>query len=169
MVGDDIESDVLGAQALGVTSAALFHRAGTRERLVISAMTLTDPREFKLLALLRRGPASGTPVRTQLIEVLLSLNAHLAKITPCLLFMHAAGVKTGRRRELPDKTRRFLASWLRQARRLEGIEFRNASTVAQVLVGTLEARQLWRCVHRTGGSIAIDRAFVRSLVSELFP
>jgi AcrR family transcriptional regulator len=157
----------LVAKALGVTSAALFHRAGTRERLVISAMTLTDPREFKLLDLLKQGPAADVPIRVQLAEVLLSLNNHLAVITPCMLFMHAAGVKLGTRRALPGKTRLYLANWLREARRRGEIHFENAAMVAEALIGTMEARQVYRYVHGKPVAPAAERIFARALIAEL--
>jgi len=56
----------LVAKALGVTPAALFHRTGSKEQLFVMAMTQVDPREFKVLKLMRDGPATDTPVRTQL-------------------------------------------------------------------------------------------------------
>lgn len=157
----------LVAKALGVTSAALFHRAGTRERLVISAMTLTDPRDFKLLKRLRRGPDPDSPMEPQLLSLLMELSAHLAKITPCLLFMHAAGIDTGARRALPGSTRRHLAGWLRRAHRHQHLELRSAAVIADALVGSLEARQLYRYVHGNPLSVSLDRRYVKALMGEL--
>jgi AcrR family transcriptional regulator len=157
----------LVAKALGVTSAALFHRAGTRERLVISAMTLTDPREFTLLKRIRGGPDPAAALEPQLQALLLELSAHLAKITPCLLFLHAAGIGSRERRALPGSTRRHLAGWLRRAQRLRHLELSSPAVVADALVGALEARQLYRYVHGDPLSASLERRYVKAMVAEL--
>jgi AcrR family transcriptional regulator len=155
------------AKALGVTSAALFHRAGTKKRLMISAMTLTDPREFKLLELLQSGPLPGEPVWGQLVEILVRLATHLAIVTPCMLLMHSASMKFGKRRELPGKTRRYLANWLRRAERQGAVQFGSATMAAEVLVGTMEARHLFRYLDGKPVSLAEERVFARQLMAEI--
>jgi AcrR family transcriptional regulator len=155
------------AKALGVTSAALFHRAGTKKRLMISAMTLSDPREYTLLELLQEGPRPDEPVREQLIDILVRLATHLAIVTPCMLLMHSAGMKFGKRRELPGKTRSYLANWLRRAQRLGDLDFGNATMAAEALVGTMEARNMFRYLDGKPVALADERVFARSLIAEI--
>ena len=162
----------LVAKALGVTPAALFHRTGSRERLFIMAMRPTHPDQFKLLQFMSAGPTEGVPVEAQLEEILTRLSAHLAVVSPNVFMLFAAGMhrtykQAGRGLNLPLRTRRHLAAWLRRSRRRGRWRFRSAAVLADVLVGALEGRHLYGYLHGRHSSVASERRFVRRLVREL--
>jgi len=159
----------LVAKALGVTPAALFHRTGSREQLFIMAMRPTHPEQFKLLQVMREGPAAGAAVATQLEEILTRLSAHLAVVSPGVFMMFAAGMykRRGTRANLPLRTRRHLAAWLQRARRRGGWHYRSPVVLADALVGALEGRHLYGYLHGRHFSLLGERRFVRALIGEL--
>ncbi len=161
----------LVAKALGVTPAALFHRTGSRRRLFVMAMKPRDPRQFKLLKVMRDGPLADAPVRLQLIEVLTRLSAHLSLISPNLFLLFAAGMikPVKQRGGLAALTRQHLAAWLRRARRAGGWRFRDAAVLADALVGALEARHLYGYLHRRRVTVGVERRLVTAMVDELLP
>ncbi|HEX4025309.1 MAG TPA: TetR/AcrR family transcriptional regulator [Steroidobacteraceae bacterium] len=160
----------LVAKALGVTPAALFHRTGSKEQLFVMAMKPTDPRQFKLLKHMEDGPAAGTPVRAQLVEILTRLSSHLAVTSPNLFLLFAAGMLKPHQRnpDLPGQTRKHLVAWLRRARRFGDLHCRSTAVMAEALVGSLEARHLYGYLHGRETSVAQERRFVRALVNGLF-
>jgi len=156
------------AKALGVTPAALFHRTGPKAQMFVMAMRPVPPREFKLLAVMRSGPAPGMSPDQQLVEILTRLSAHLAVTSPNAFLLFAAGIRGSMRKwRLPGLTRRHLSGWLARARPLAGWTFHNASAIAEALVGALEARHMYGFLSGRRTSVAAERRFVRALVEEL--
>jgi len=78
-------------------------------------------------------------------------------------------LKPGQRRgNLRRKTHRQLAAWLRRAQLLDGLQFRDASVMANALAGTLEARHLYGYLQGGHTSVVRERRFVRALIDGLF-
>jgi len=161
----------LVAAALGVTPAALFHRTGSKEQLFVMAMRPTQPHQFKLLKLLKAGPAADTPVRAQLTEILTRLGAHLAVTSPNLFLLFAAGLLKPemRKLDLPGKTRRHLAAWLQRAQPSGDLLCSSPSVMADALVGSIEARHMYGYLNGLETTVAKERRFVRHLVDGLLP
>jgi AcrR family transcriptional regulator len=149
------------ARRLGVTAAALFLRAGSKEALLRRALSTPAPPPPPALA---RPPAPGA-ARRGLEEILLGLLAALHHVVPALLVLRAAGLPpspSDRGPPPPVAHRRRLAAWLRRVPAAEGRPAQ-PRIAADLLLGALEAR----CFNRHLGGRAFapgdDRAFVRSL------
>jgi len=157
------------AKPLGVTPAALFHRTGTKERLFVWAMTDATAADFNLLRQLRAGPSGDSPIREQLSDALVRLSAHLAVVSPNTFLLFAAGKwqRDAQRDDLPRLTRRHLADWLRRAKQHHELKLHSAGAMAEALVGSLEARHLYRYLDGKGSSVATERRYVRRLVEGL--
>lgn len=158
------------AERLGVSHAALFHRVGSKERLLREALCPGVPRAVETLA---REPDGDRPVRAQLIAVLDELLAFHRAIVPGLFVLRVSGAdmasSLGGQEPPPVVLRRRLARWLARAGAAEGIPLAAPAMTAEALLGAIEAR----CfnAHFGGPTFApgTDRRFVRCLVDALVP
>lgn len=157
----------LVAERLGVSHTALFGRVGTKDQLLLDALSPDRPRALDLLS--SAPPKEG--VREELVRILLELMAFFQRVVPCLVVLRAAGHSMA---DLPPgdapppvALRMALAKWLDRAAAAGSLPCLRAPVVAEGLLGAMEAR----CFNNylCGGSFApgTDAAFVRALVEGL--
>lgn len=171
------------AAKLGVSHAALLQRAGSKDNLLLRALS---PRTSKSPALspgesprrapglheivlrLREGPPDVGRTR-RLAALLLELHTFLGEMLPGLIVLRARGLPTGPPpgSEAPTVLlRRVLAEWLG---RTEVVTKKRAPAIAEALLGAIEAR----CFNaHVGGDAFVtgDHArFVEALVKGVVP
>jgi len=152
------------AKKLGVSTAALFQRTGSKERLMLMALqpagTITE---------LDRGPEPGTPVRAQLEAILEELNRYLGSLISSSITLRAAQIE----RELPEPTpqrlRDLLAQWLAQATTLSLLDVKDAPTTADVLIGALEARHIHAYMRQEALSREQHREYIAAMLDVVLP
>jgi len=158
----------LVAEKLGVSHAALFGRAGSKERLMLDALSPGQPRAVEWLA----EPPPPLGVERRLVEVLVDLMEFFQRIVPNLVVLKAAGrsmndLPGGDGPPPPVALRNALASWLEAAVSAETLEPVHCAAVAEGLLGAMESR----CFNAYLGGAAFapgeDAAFVRDLVHGL--
>lgn len=158
----------LVAKKLGVSHAALFGRAGSKEQLMLDALCPGQPRAVEWLA----EPPPRLGVEQRLVEILIDLMEFFQRIVPNLVVLKAAGRSMN---DLPSNAgppppvalRNALASWLGAAVGSGSLEPLQPASVAEGLLGAMEAR----CFNAYLGGAAFapgeDAAFVRDLVHGL--
>ena len=155
------------ARQLGVSQAALFKRVPTKDELLILALYPRDPPHVVLQ--LPMGPDSDRPVPQQLAELCRSLLLCFRDLLPGLITLKASGLPL--ERLLPRgepwvsvKVRDDLTLWLKLAHRQHRVRGGDLKSVAELLVGALEARCLLE--HLTGKRFlpAEDATFALEIV-----
>lgn len=170
------------AAKLGVSHAALLQRAGSKDNLLMRALSLGTsfgPRSLDepppgtttvatVVARLRAGPPQLARA-SALAALLLELHGLLATILPGLIVLRARGLPTGLAPDAEAPTvllRRNLAQWLG---RTGVMTHKRATVIAEALLGAIEAR----CFNaHVGGDAFITGehpAFVEALVNGLVP
>ncbi|TVP51072.1 MAG: TetR/AcrR family transcriptional regulator [Gemmatimonadales bacterium] len=156
------------ARRLGVSHAALFGRAGSKKQLMLDALCPGRPRALEWLS--EPPPPEGAEDR--LAEILVELMEFLQRVVPNLVILRVAGESMD---SLPGASgppppvalRRALAGWLEAAACDGGIPPVHAPSVAEGLLGAMEAR----CFNRYLGGEAFapgdDREFVEELLRGL--
>lgn len=157
------------ARTLGVSPATLFLRMGTKENLILQALWPPAPEVEKLIEL---GVRSDEPVDKQLLHILYELSTYTAAEVPAIFMLYAAGVKAPRTKAeiaeiTPIRLRNKLASWLRGARKTGELRAIKPAVAAEVIMGTLEARNLHAFLTRQEIPSAQARAFARELMRAL--
>ncbi len=158
----------LVAEKLGVSHAALFNRAGSKEQLMLDALCPGQPQAVGWLA----EPPPSQAVERRLVEILVDLMVFFQRIVPNLVVLKAAGRSMD---DLPEAAgppppvalRAALARWLEAAERAGSLPSLHWRSVAEGLLGAMEAR----CFNAyLGGAVfapGSDEAFVHDLVDGL--
>jgi AcrR family transcriptional regulator len=153
------------AKELGVSSATLFARMGSKRGLISAALWPADP---PVLATLEQGITRAAPIEQQLLDILYELASYAGAEIPATFTLYAAGLRAKPGEDFSDvapaRLRRALAKWLRQAV-LAGEIVCAPRTVAEVIIGTLEARAMHAFIGRRPSSARETRAFIRALVA----
>lgn len=153
------------AEKLGVSHAALFSRAGSKQQLMMHALSPGRPRAVDWLA---EGPPEEE-IEERLFEILLDLMTFLHRVIPNLVILKAAGQSIGE--PPPDggppppvALRLAMSSWLERAVEAKSIGPIHPTSVAEGLLGAMEAR----CfnVYLGGSDFAVgeDEEFLRALI-----
>lgn len=157
-------SVALVAERLGVSSAALFHRVGSKERLLVRALS---PRSPTVLTDLAHGPVPAPTVEEQLVGLLGEVLAYFRESIPGLVVLRAAGIDftpgLPPGDPPPVALRRALAQWLQRVSS-EPLSPPDADALAECLIGAAEARCFNAHVGGTGFVAGSDPAFLRALV-----
>jgi AcrR family transcriptional regulator len=145
-LGPQISVSVI-AKRLGVTSAALFQRVGTKQELLRMAVRPELPPEYRRL---QEGFKKGDPPAKQLVEILNGLGRYISAEVPAIFLMHAGGIPTpGKERRLPRREppllelRILLSSWIVGAYKPAGMKKQRADLLGKMLIGALEGH----CMH----------------------
>ena len=153
------------ARELGVSAATLFVRMGTKDKLISAAFWPPDP---QVLETLESGYRPERDFDAQLLDILMDLASFAAEELPATFTLYAAGLRAKPGDDFSDVTparlRRALTSWLRAAAEA-GIGIRNPRMVAEVILGTLEARALHTFLAKRNVPVRETRAFVRDLLA----
>jgi AcrR family transcriptional regulator len=128
------------ARALGISTAALYQRLGSKEELLRRAF---DPGPVRVAEALAAGPIQGEPLEAQLAAILGGAIELLRRVIPGVVVLRAAGVKLkspqgGGGQPPTTLLRQGLAAWLRRAAR--HLTAREAREISEVLLGAIEAR-----------------------------
>lgn len=130
------------ARELGVSSATVFVRMGSKMGLINAALWPPDP---PVLERLNQGYQRGVAATQQLREIVTELAGYVDAEIPATFTLYAAGLRARPGEDFSDVTparmRRALTKWLRQAVRAG--ELRCAPrTATELILGVLEARAM---------------------------
>ena len=154
----------LVAKKLGVSTAALFQRTGSKKRLMLMALqpdgTFTE---------LDRGPQPDAPVREQLGTILFQLNCYLGSLISASLTLKAAQIESDLPEPTPGRLRELLALWLTQATALALLAVKDSVTTADVLIGTLEARHIHAYMRQETLSSEQHREYIAAMLDVVLP
>ena len=158
----------LVARKLGVSHAALFGRAGSKDQLMLDALCPGAPRAMEWLS----EPPPPTAVEDRLREILIDLMAFFQRIVPNLVVLRAAGrsmdeLPGGDGTPPPVALRHALSLWIATAVEAGSCAPIHATSVAEGLLGAMEAR----CFNAYLGGDAFapgeDADFIKELVHGL--
>lgn len=153
------------ARELGVSTATIFVRMGTKSRLITAALWPPDP---PILEVLQTTAPDDRPLHEQLVPVAVEIARFVEAEIPATFTLYAAGLRPKSTDDFSDATprrlRRALNRWLQAAKevRLGGLD---ARMVTEALIGTLEARTMHAFLSKTPSKERETLAFVGSLVS----
>lgn len=149
------------AGKLGVSSAALIHRTGTKEALLARSLA---PPLTGVLGTLRAGPRPGR-ARTQLRKLLLELTEFLSSQLPNLVVLRFSGVPM-KSPEVPPTValRAGLTAWLSKLPTAV-----SAEATAESLLGALEARVFNRYLGGPAFAPGDDAKYLERLVDAFLP
>ena len=153
------------AKKLGVSTATLFQRTGSKQQLMLMAL---QP-EVTVITELDRGIQPDVPVREQLGRILVELNEYLGTIIGGSITLRAARIECALPEPTPYKVRALLEQWLVQAHEAKLLAVVDARTTSDVLIGTLEARHIHSYMQQQQLSSKQHRDYIRALLDVVFP
>jgi AcrR family transcriptional regulator len=153
------------AKKLGVSTATLFQRTGSKQQLMLMAL---QP-EVTAITELDRGVQPGIPIRNQLTQVLIELNEYLGTIISGSITLRAARIETELPEPSPYTLRRLLAHWLTDAHSASLLKVEDAKTTADVLIGTLESRHIHAYMQQEQLSSKQHRDYIKTMLDVVFP
>jgi AcrR family transcriptional regulator len=153
------------AKKLGVSTATLFQRTGSKQQLMLMAL---QP-ETTAINELDRGVQTDVPVRDQLSRILVELNEYLGTIISGSLTLRAARIEAELPEPTPYKLRTLLAQWLTQANAAGILAVDDARTAADVLIGALESRHIHAYMQQEILSSKQHREYIRAMLDVVFP
>ncbi|HUL81459.1 MAG TPA: TetR/AcrR family transcriptional regulator [Gammaproteobacteria bacterium] len=153
------------AKKLGVSTATLFQRTGSKQQLMLMAL---QP-ETTAINELDRGVQTDVPVRDQLVRILVEINEYLGTIIGGSITLRAALIEAELPEPTPYQVRALLAQWLVQAHAAKLLDVDDARTTAEVLIGTLEARHIHAYMQQEQLSSKQHREFIRAMLGVVFP
>lgn len=161
-------SDV--ARRLGVTQAALFHRAGSKEALMLKALCPGAPHA---LAAFAEPPRADVSLHAQLAPTLSSLLEFLHQALPGLMILRGAGISLDKAvppgPPPPVAMRAALASFLTVAAERRLTTLTNAAATADAMLGALEARVVNAYLGGPAFIDGDDATFLQGLLEATLP
>jgi hypothetical protein len=152
-----------------VTQAALFHRAGSKEALMLRALCPGAP---EVVAVLAEGPSTA-PLREQLTRVLSGLSHFLEVAVPGLVLLRGAGVPLEKAippgPPPPLAMRGVLTGFLSAAAARGLTSLVEPGVTADALLSVLEARALNRYLGGSAFVAGDDATLISSMVGALVP
>ncbi len=153
------------AKKLGVSTATLFQRTGSKQQLMLMAF---QP-EGTPITELDRGLQPGIPVREQLTHVLIEINQYLGAVISASITLRAACIEADLPEPTPSRIRQQLAGWLTQAATAGLLTVIDPRTTADVLIGTIESRHIHAYMQQQPLLSQQHRAFIPSMLEVVFP
>jgi AcrR family transcriptional regulator len=155
------------ARELGVSSATVFVRMGSKLGLINAALWPPDP---PVLALLEHGFQRGAAASSQLRDIVADLMRYVDAEIPATFTLYAAGLRAKPGEDFSDVTpmrlRRALAKWLRQA--VQAGELTCAPrTATELILGVLEARAMHAFLARRPIPQREQEGFIRVLLKSV--
>jgi AcrR family transcriptional regulator len=154
------------AKKLGVSTATLFQRTGTKEELMLMALR---PDGSTPVTDLERGLQPGVPVLDQLGHVLMDINQYLGAIIMGSLTLRAACIEANLPEPTPSRLRVLLAEWLEKAANAKLLTVADAPTTADVLIGAIESRHIHAHMKHQRLSSQQHRDYIRAMLDVVFP
>ena len=153
------------AKKLGVSTATLFQRTGSKQQLMLMAL---QP-EVTAITELDRGVQPGIPIRNQLTQVLVELNEYLGTIISGSITLRAARIEAELPEPSPYTLRRMLTQWLTQAHSAGLLKIEDGKATADVLIGTLESRHIHAYMQQEQLSSKQHRDYIKTMLDVVFP
>jgi AcrR family transcriptional regulator len=153
------------AKKLGVSTATLFQRTGSKQQLMLMAL---QP-EGTVITELERGVQPGVPVREQLSQVLIELNEYLGTIIGGSITLRAAGIEVELPEPTPQRLRLLLTQWLAQATSAGLLAVNDPRTTTEVLIGTLESRHIHAYMLQEPLFSQQHREFIQAMLDVVLP
>jgi AcrR family transcriptional regulator len=153
------------AKKLGVSTATLFQRTGSKQQLMLMAF---QP-EGTPITELDRGLQPGIPVREQLTHVLIEVNQYLGAVISASVTLRAACIETDLPRPTPSQVRLQLAGWLTQASTAGLLTVIDPRTTADILIGAIESRHIHAYMQQRQLSSQQHRDFIQAMLDVVFP
>jgi len=153
------------AKKLGVSTATLFQRTGSKQQLMLMAL---QP-EVTAIIELDRGLQPDVPARHQLSQILVEINDYLGTIISGSITLRAARIETVLPEPTPYTLRKLLTQWLEQADTAGMLKVEDATTTADVLIGTLESRHIHAYMQQKQLSSKQHREYIRTMLDVVFP
>ena len=155
----------LVAKKLGVSTATLFQRTGSKQQLMLMAF---QP-EGAPLTELDRGVQPGVPVREQLGHVLIEVNQYLGAIISASVTLRAACIESNLPEPTPSQLRVRLAAWLTQAATAGLLTVVDAHTTADILIGAIESRHIHSYMQQRLLTSQQHRDYIHAMLDVVFP
>jgi AcrR family transcriptional regulator len=152
------------AKKLGVSTATLFQRTGSKQQLMLMAL---QPEGMPITEL-ARGVQPGVPVREQLSQALVEINQYLGTIISGSLTLRAACIESDLPEPTPYQLRDQLTQWLTQATGV-GLRVNDSRTTADMLIGALESRHIHAYMQQQQLSSKQHRDYISAMLDVLFP
>jgi len=158
------------AERMGMSQAALFKRFGTKEKLIVAALSrpLT---KVPLAEALAAGPTDA-PIKDQLTLMGMGILFVMRKVVPCMAMLHAAGIdpkdKLSHQDAPPMRARKLLTAWLQTAMDQGRIRVLDPHIMAVGFLGNLIVRPFREVILGDTELSCSDEAYVRQLVDQLW-
>jgi len=153
------------AKKLGVSTATLFQRTGSKQKLMLMAL---QP-EGTPITELDRGLQPGVPVREQLTFILIEINHYLGAVISGSLTLRAACIESNLPEPTPTRVRALLTAWLIQASVAGLLTVTDGRTTADILIGTLESRHIHAYMKQEQLSSQQHREYIHAMLDVIFP
>lgn len=134
------------AERLGVSSAALFKRFGSKEELMLSALSPPALTSLPWFAQLQKGPSAGNAAREQLRGLVLAIGQFMEVHVPQITCLATSGIPPARAATrhnavpVPLQLQRGLAHFIGQLQVSKQMHEGNAMKMAFSLLGALHMR-----------------------------
>jgi AcrR family transcriptional regulator len=153
------------AKKLGVSTATLFQRTGSKQQLMLMAF---QP-EGAPITELDRGLQPGVPVREQLSHVLIEINQYLGAVISASVTLRAACIEANLPEPTPSQLRSRLAGWLTQAANVGLLTVVDPSMTADILIGAIESRHIHSYMQQRHPTSQEHRDYIRAMLDVVFP
>jgi AcrR family transcriptional regulator len=153
------------AKKLGVSTATLFQRTGSKQQLMLMAL---QP-DVTAIEALEREISQDIPVRQQLAQILVEINDYLGIVISGSITLRAACIESELPEPKPLKLRALLAEWLERATAAGLLHVKDATITADVLIGTLESRHIHAYMQQQPLSAKQHRDYIRAMLDVVLP
>ena len=153
------------AKKLGVSTATLFQRTGSKQQLMLMAF---QP-EGAVVTELDRGVQPHVPVREQLGHVLIEINQYLGAVIAASVTLRAACIESNLPEPTPSQLRARLAGWLTQAASVGLLTVIDAGTTADILIGAIESRHIHSYMQQRHLTSQQHRDYIAAMLDVVFP
>jgi len=153
------------AKKLGVSTATLFQRTGSKQQLMLMAFQPEDA----LVTELDRGVQPGVPVLEQLGLVLIEINQYLGAVIAASVTLRAACIEANLPEPTPSQLRARLAAWLTQAATAGLLTVRDSHTTADILIGAIESRHIHSYMQQRHPTSQQHREYIDAMLDVVFP
>lgn len=153
------------AKKLGVSTATLFQRTGSKQQLMLMAFTP----DGAPITELDRGVLPGVPVREQLGHALIEINEYLGAVIAASVTLRAACIEANLPAPTPYQLRDRLAVWLEQAAAVGLLTVVDARTTADILIGAIESRHIHSYMQQRHLTSQQHRDYIRAMLDVVFP
>jgi AcrR family transcriptional regulator len=152
------------AKKLGVSTAALFQRTGSKQQLMLMALQPAGS-----ITALERGLQPDVPARLQLHHVLAELNDYLGSVISASITLRAAQIESELPEPTPYRLRELLAQWLTQATASGLLQVTDAATTADVMIGALESRHIHAYMRQEPLSSKRHHQYIDAMLDVVLP